>query len=133
MTTSSSRLQTEAFSAEKMAMASAQARQTVTSSGMFSHKEHSSVAHSNMTISSKNLSTKSTLHTQVCDFVLFYLFQFLEHNVSSMTPYSILFGHKESAFGISSVSANTVYLLPIDIIFFYGIYQEYIIYTVFIK
>lgn len=63
MTTSSSRLQTEAFSAEKMAMASAQARQTVTSSGMFSHKEHSSVAHSNMTISSKNLSTKSTLHT----------------------------------------------------------------------
>ena len=70
MTTSSSRLQTEAFSAEKMAMASAQARQTVTSSGVFSHKEHSSVAHSNMTISSKNLSTKSTLHTssQVCDF-----------------------------------------------------------------
>nr|XP_021181341.2 NAD(+) hydrolase sarm1 isoform X3 [Helicoverpa armigera] len=63
MSATSSRLQTEAFSAEKMAMASAQARQTVTSSGMFSHKEHSSVAHSNMTISSKNLSTKSTLHT----------------------------------------------------------------------
>ncbi|CAB3224697.1 unnamed protein product [Arctia plantaginis] len=62
MSATSSRLQTEAFSAEKMAMASAQARQTVTSSGMFSHKEHSSVAHSNMTIS-KNLSTKSTLHT----------------------------------------------------------------------
>ncbi|KPJ06180.1 Sterile alpha and TIR motif-containing protein 1 [Papilio machaon] len=61
MSASSSRLQTEAFSAEKKAMASAQARQTVTSSGMFSHKEHSSVAHSNMTISSKNLSTKSTL------------------------------------------------------------------------
>ncbi|KOB74008.1 Sterile alpha and TIR motif-containing protein 1 [Operophtera brumata] len=61
MTSSSSRLQTEAFSAEKKAMASAQARQTVTSTGMFSHKEHSSVAHSNMTISSKNLSTKSTL------------------------------------------------------------------------
>lgn len=63
MSATSSRLQTEAFSAEKMSMASAQARQTVTSSGMFSHKEHSSVAHSNMTISSKNLSTKSTLHT----------------------------------------------------------------------
>ncbi|CAH0604788.1 unnamed protein product [Chrysodeixis includens] len=62
MSATSSRLQTEAFSAEKMSMASAQARQTVTSSGMFSHKEHSSVAHSNMTISSKNLSTKSTLH-----------------------------------------------------------------------
>ncbi|CAG4989031.1 unnamed protein product [Parnassius apollo] len=61
MSATSSRLQTEAFSAEKKAMASAQARQTVTSSGMFSHKEHSSVAHSNMTISSKNLSTKSTL------------------------------------------------------------------------
>ncbi|XP_072944449.1 NAD(+) hydrolase sarm1 isoform X3 [Epargyreus clarus] len=61
MLSSSSRLQTEAFSAEKKAMASAQARQTVTSSGMFSHKEHSSVAQSNMTISSKNLTTKSTL------------------------------------------------------------------------
>ncbi|XP_041977873.1 NAD(+) hydrolase sarm1 isoform X2 [Aricia agestis] len=61
MSASSSRLQTEAFSAEKKAMASSQARQTVTSSGMFSHKEHSSVAHSNMTISSKNLTTKSTL------------------------------------------------------------------------
>lgn len=60
MSASSSRLQTEAFSAEKKAMATAQARQTVTSSGMFSHKEHSSVAHSNFTIS-KNLSTKSTL------------------------------------------------------------------------
>ncbi|XP_038215221.1 NAD(+) hydrolase sarm1-like isoform X2 [Zerene cesonia] len=59
MSASSSRLQTEAFSAEKKAMASSQARQTVTSSGMFSHKEHSS--HSNMTISSKNLTTKSTL------------------------------------------------------------------------
>lgn len=62
MSATSSRLQTEAFSAEKMAMASAQARQTVTSSGMFSHKEHSSVAHSNMKIST-NLSSKSTLHT----------------------------------------------------------------------
>ncbi|XP_032513838.2 NAD(+) hydrolase sarm1 isoform X3 [Danaus plexippus] len=61
MSATSSRLQTEAFSAEKKAMASSQARQTVTSSGIFSHKEHSSVAHSNMTISSKNLSTKSTL------------------------------------------------------------------------
>ncbi|XP_026495370.2 NAD(+) hydrolase sarm1 isoform X2 [Vanessa tameamea] len=61
MSATSSRLQTEAFSAEKKAMASSQARQTVTSSGMFSHKEHSSVAHSNMTISSKNLTTKSTL------------------------------------------------------------------------
>ncbi|XP_045785064.1 NAD(+) hydrolase sarm1 isoform X2 [Maniola jurtina] len=61
MSASSSRLQTEAFSAEKKAMASSQARQTVSSSGMFSHKEHSSVAHSNMTISSKNLSSKSTL------------------------------------------------------------------------
>lgn len=61
MSASSSRLQTEAFSAEKKAMASAQARQTVTSSGMYTHKEHSSVAQSNMTISSKNLSTKSTL------------------------------------------------------------------------
>ncbi|CAK1545324.1 unnamed protein product [Leptosia nina] len=59
MSATSSRLQTEAFSAEKKAMASSQARQTVTSSGMFSHKEHSS--HSNMTISSKNLTTKSTL------------------------------------------------------------------------
>lgn len=67
MSTSSSRLHTEAFSAEKKAMASAQARQTVTSSGMYSHKEHSSVAHSNMTISSKNLSSKSTLlSSQVC-------------------------------------------------------------------
>ncbi|CAH0748344.1 unnamed protein product [Diatraea saccharalis] len=61
MSTSSSRLQTEAFSAEKKAMATAQARQTVTSSGMFSHKEHSSIAQSNMTISSKNMSTKSTI------------------------------------------------------------------------
>ncbi|XP_011564296.2 NAD(+) hydrolase sarm1 isoform X3 [Plutella xylostella] len=61
MSASSSRLQTEAFSAEKKAMATAQARQTVTSSGMFSHKEHSSVAHSNMTISSKNMSSKSTM------------------------------------------------------------------------
>lgn len=61
MSASSSRLQTEAFSAEKKAMATAQARQTVTSSGMFSHKEHSSIAQSNMTISSKNMSTKSTL------------------------------------------------------------------------
>lgn len=69
MSATSSRLQTEAFSAEKMAMASAQARQTVTSSGMFSHKEHSSVAHSNMTIS-KNLSTKSTLHTSSQVFIL---------------------------------------------------------------
>ncbi|XP_050680741.1 NAD(+) hydrolase sarm1 isoform X1 [Leptidea sinapis] len=59
MSASTSRLQTEAFSAEKKAMASSQARQTVTSSGMFSHKEHSS--HSNMTISSKNLTTKSSL------------------------------------------------------------------------
>ncbi|XP_026329164.1 sterile alpha and TIR motif-containing protein 1 isoform X4 [Hyposmocoma kahamanoa] len=61
MAASSSRLHTEEFSAEKKAMATAQARQTVTSSGMFSHKERSSVAHSNMTISSKNLSTKSML------------------------------------------------------------------------
>lgn len=61
MSASSSRLQTEAFSAEKKAMATAQARQTVTSSGMFSHKEHSTIAQSNMTISSKNMSTKSTL------------------------------------------------------------------------
>lgn len=65
MSASSSRLQTEAFSAEKKAMAQSQARHTVTSSGMFSHKEHSSVAHSNMTISSKNLTTKSTLSSQV--------------------------------------------------------------------
>lgn len=61
MSASSSRLQTDAFSAEKKAMTSAQSRQTVTSSGMFSHKEHSSVAHSNMTISNKNLCTKSTV------------------------------------------------------------------------
>lgn len=62
MSASSSRLQTDAFSAEKKAMTSAQSRQTVTSSsGMFSHKEHSTVAHSNMTISNKNLSTKSSL------------------------------------------------------------------------
>ncbi|XP_013195889.2 NAD(+) hydrolase sarm1 isoform X2 [Amyelois transitella] len=65
MSASSSRLQTEAFSAEKKAMATAQARQTVTSSGMYSHKEHSSIAHSNMTISSKNMSTKSSLSTQM--------------------------------------------------------------------
>lgn len=75
MSATSSRLQTEAFSAEKMAMASAQARQTVTSTGMFSHKEHSSVAHSNMTIS-KNLSTKSTLHTSSQVGVLNGLFKF---------------------------------------------------------
>ncbi|XP_049867413.1 NAD(+) hydrolase sarm1 isoform X2 [Pectinophora gossypiella] len=60
MSASSSRLHTEEFSAEKKAMATAQARQTVTSSGMFSHKEHSSVAHSNMTISNKSMSTKSS-------------------------------------------------------------------------
>ncbi|XP_053625123.1 NAD(+) hydrolase sarm1 isoform X3 [Plodia interpunctella] len=65
MSASSSRLQTEAFSAEKKAMATAQARQTVTSSGMYSHKEHSSIAHSNMTISSKNMHTKSSLSTQM--------------------------------------------------------------------
>ncbi|CAH4037356.1 unnamed protein product [Pieris brassicae] len=59
MSATSSRLHTEAFSAEKKATASSQARQTVTSSGMFSHKESSS--HSNMTISSKNLTTKSML------------------------------------------------------------------------
>ncbi|XP_022112691.2 NAD(+) hydrolase sarm1 isoform X3 [Pieris rapae] len=59
MSATSSRLHTEAFSAEKKATASSQARQTVTASGMFSHKESSS--HSNMTISSKNLTTKSML------------------------------------------------------------------------
>ncbi|XP_047512131.1 NAD(+) hydrolase sarm1 isoform X4 [Pieris napi] len=59
MSATSSRLHTEAFSAEKKATASSQARQTVTSSGMFSHKESSS--HSNMTILSKNLTTKSML------------------------------------------------------------------------
>ncbi|XP_059056963.1 NAD(+) hydrolase sarm1 isoform X1 [Achroia grisella] len=63
MSASSSRLQTEAFSAEKKAMAKAQARQTVTSSGMYSHKEH--IAHSNMTISSKNMSTISSQMTQL--------------------------------------------------------------------
>ncbi|KAI8434842.1 hypothetical protein MSG28_003334, partial [Choristoneura fumiferana] len=63
MSATSSKLQTEAFSAEKKAMASAQALHTVTSSGMFSHKEHSSVAHSNMTI--KNLSTKTMLSSQM--------------------------------------------------------------------
>lgn len=73
MSATSSRLQTEAFSAEKKAMASAQARQTVTSSGMFSHKEHSSVAHSNMTIS-KNLSTKSTLLSSQVSIIDFFNF-----------------------------------------------------------
>ncbi|XP_052757604.1 NAD(+) hydrolase sarm1 isoform X2 [Galleria mellonella] len=63
MSASSSRLQTEAFSAEKKAMAKAQARQTVTSSGMYSHKEH--IAHSNMTISSKNMSKISSQMTQL--------------------------------------------------------------------
>ncbi|XP_063620717.1 NAD(+) hydrolase sarm1-like isoform X5 [Cydia splendana] len=65
MSATSSKLQTEAFSAEKKAMASTQALHTVTSSGMFSHKEHSSVAHSNMTISSKNLSSKTMLSSQM--------------------------------------------------------------------
>ncbi|KAM3963160.1 LOW QUALITY PROTEIN: sterile alpha and armadillo motif [Aphomia sociella] len=63
MSASSSRLQTEAFSAEKKAMAKAQARQTVTSSGMYSHKEH--MTQSNMTISSKNMSTISSQMTQL--------------------------------------------------------------------
>lgn len=72
MAASSSRLHTEEFSAEKKAMATAQARQTVTSSGMFSHKERSSVAHSNMTISSKNLSTKSMLLSSQVRKISFY-------------------------------------------------------------
>lgn len=72
MAASSSRLHTEEFSAEKKAMATAQARQTVTSTGMFSHKERSSVAHSNMTISSKNLSTKSTLLSSQVSKITFY-------------------------------------------------------------
>lgn len=66
MSASTSRLQTGQFSAEKKAMASSQERQTVTSSGMFSHKEHSSHAQSNLTISSKNMSSKhSMLSAQV--------------------------------------------------------------------
>lgn len=74
MSATSSKLQTEAFSAEKKAMASAQALHTVTSSGMFSHKEHSSVAHSNMTI--KNLSTKTMLSSQVSvlTVIVFYFY-----------------------------------------------------------
>lgn len=99
MSATSSRLQTEAFSAEKMAMASAQARQTVTSSGMFSHKEHSSVAHSNMTISSKNLSTKSTLHTssQVCD-----LYNILEG--LSISNYEVTDSHQNKASEVDNLS-----------------------------
>ncbi|CAK1545328.1 unnamed protein product [Leptosia nina] len=66
----SSRLHTDAFSAERTGTATSQARQTVSSSGMFSHKEHSSVAHSNMTLSSKNISSKSSLFSSQIDDIL---------------------------------------------------------------
>lgn len=61
--TSSSRLHTDAFSAERTGMASSQARQTVSSGGIFIYKENASEAHSNMTLSSKNISSKSSLNS----------------------------------------------------------------------
>ncbi|CAG4910929.1 unnamed protein product [Colias eurytheme] len=70
MSTCSSRLQTDAFSAERKGTATSQARQTVSSSGIFTHKEHSSVAHSNMTISSKNISSTAKMLSSHSDGLL---------------------------------------------------------------
>ncbi|XP_022112643.2 NAD(+) hydrolase sarm1 isoform X2 [Pieris rapae] len=67
VSTSSSRLHTDAFSAERTGTATSQARQTVSSSGIYSRKEHASVAHSNMSLSSKNISTSSVLSSQIDD------------------------------------------------------------------
>lgn len=89
MSASSSRLQTEAFSAEKKAMASSQARQTVTSSGMFSHKEQTSVAHSNMTISSKNLTKSTLLSSQVSNYVNNFEQWFEKYQITYLLFYSI--------------------------------------------
>ncbi|CAH4037361.1 unnamed protein product [Pieris brassicae] len=67
VSTSTSRLHTDAFSAERSGTATSQARQTVSSSGVYSHKEHASVAHSNMSLSSKNISTSSVASSQLDD------------------------------------------------------------------
>ncbi|XP_050680745.1 NAD(+) hydrolase sarm1-like isoform X1 [Leptidea sinapis] len=68
VSSSCSRLQTGTFSAERKGMASSQALTTVSSNGIFNHKEHSSVAQSNMSMSTKNISTSATvLSSEVTD------------------------------------------------------------------